>query len=466
MIPPNATELESAVLGAIMLERDAYLTASEYLRPEYFYDTRHGSIYRACERLFSKSEPIDILTVTNKLRESGEIDRIGGAHFVASLTINIGSAAHMVTHCQVIAEKYYRRRSIEIASEVINDATDESIDTFEVIETAENRFKAITDINTTTLKTVGDAAGQVLTDYIQKKDNPESFNGIKMELPGADDIVGYLSPGDLVIIGGRPSMGKTMTMLHIAKENAKKGNRGLVISLEMTTVKLTARMACSLAVVNSEDLKESKLSIDEENRFSAAIEKLKGMPLHIEDGMYDVARIRTLCRKFKSMYPDTKYILLDYLQKMRGSDPDNKGGNRDIQIGYFTGTCKMIAKELGLPFILLCQVGRGAEKNGATITDKIPSLSDLRESGNIEQDADIVIFPYRPAYYGFNHDEEGNDLSGDIWFSIGKNRDGSIGLGKAKCDLYTQRIFHEVPQGLKPVYDFTPNFDQFHEKPY
>lgn len=450
-VPPQALELENAVLGAILMDRNALSEIIEIIKPDSFYNSANGRIYNAIQRMFARSEPVDILSVTNELKKTGELEAVGGAYYVAKLTESVGSTANVEFHAKVIAEKAMKRHLIEAASKILNNAYDESCDVFDSIDEAEIAIKGISHITSGNLKHVFDPLQTITDEYVTAKNNPGKPIGTPIHLPGYDEIVGNAMQGDLIVIAARPSMGKTMTMVHSALHMAKAGKKGIVFSLEMNTELLVTRMVCSEAKINSQDLREGKLSNDEENRFSAAKIRIEDLPLYFDDLTYDIHKIRSTARKFKAHNPDMQFIMIDYLQKITGSDPDNKNANRDIQIGYFTGTLKRLAKELKIPVILLCQVGRAAEKHGRNLEDYIPNLSELRESGNIEQDADVVVFPFRPAYYGHMNDEAGEDLSNDIWFVVRKNRNGSVGVGQAKCDLITQRIFKEMPRAWPEI---------------
>lgn len=469
LIQPQAQDIEEAVLGALLLEKSAILTADSIISPETFYNPKHGMVYKAIKKLYDSLEPVDITTVVNQLRKDGNLEAIGGAYFVASLTNRIGSAANCEFHCRIIQEKFMRREAIRISGEIIKTAFDESVDTFDVLDFAERGFKAIGVQESTSLIHIGDGLSQVYSDYNQVKEHGIESIGIKLQLPGADEIVGMVMPGDLVIIGGRPSMGKTMTMLHIARMHAKDKTRGLVFSVEMTAKKIVARIAAADALIASDDLKNGKLNSEEEQRLNLTIGRLEDAPLHIEDGINEISKLRSAARLHKSKHPDLKYIMVDYLQIMTGSNPMEAKGNRDAFIGYLTRTCKQIAKELGVVFYLLAQVGRASEKNGTTLDSKKPNMADLRESGNIEQDADIIIFPFRPVYYGFEYDEENNDLRNDIWWLIRKHRDGAVGEGIAKCDLWMQRIYAESESFTKISNDlstYPSEFDNFEPRPF
>ena len=440
-VPPQAQELEEAVLGAMMMDRQALTDVIEILRTDSFYNENHGKIFNVIQRMFSRSEPVDILSVTNELRKTGELEAVGGAYQVAKLTERVASGINAEFHARVIAEKAMKRHLISAAAKIIDMAYNEGSDVFESIDEAEIAIKSISNATSGNLKHVYDPLQTITEDYLIAKNNPGKQIGIPIHLPGYDDIVGNAMQGDLIVVAARPSMGKTMTMVHSALQMGKAGMKGIVFSLEMNTELLVTRMVCSEAKINSQDLREGKLSQEQEDRFAAAKIRVEDLPLYFDDLTYDIHKIRSTARKFKAHNPDMQFIMIDYLQKITGSDPDNKNANRDIQIGYFTGTLKRLAKELKIPVILLCQVGRAAEKHGRNLDDYIPNLSELRESGNIEQDADVVVFPFRPAYYGHMNNEEGEDLSSDIWFVVRKNRNGSVGVGRAHCDLITQSIF-------------------------
>jgi len=258
-VPPQALDLEEAVLGALLLEKGAMLIVDSIISFETFYSDKHSIVYRAIKKLSDNLEPVDKVTVINQLRKDGKLEEAGGAYGVAMLTNTVGSAANVEFHCRVLQEKFMKREAIRISSEIINSAFNDSVDTFDMLEFAERGFKAIGIQETTSLVSLGVGLQKVWENYNKVKINGIESVGIKLHLPGADEITGMLLPGDLVVIGGRPSMGKTMTMLHIARMHAKDKTRGLIFSIEMTSTKLVSRIAAADAMITADDLKKALL---------------------------------------------------------------------------------------------------------------------------------------------------------------------------------------------------------------
>jgi len=438
-VPPNAVEVEEAVLGALLLEKDSFFIVDMILNEDCFYKEEHKIVYSAIKELNQKNEPCDILSVTNFLRKKGKLNDVGGAYYIAWLTNRVGSGVNIEYHSKIVKEQWIKRELINIGSRLMMEAYDNQVEAYDILDKAGYYLSKIeTGQNSSSLKTAAQLSKEVW-DYSIKVAAGEDMGGIYSGIESIDKITGKWLPGDLVLIGGRPSMGKTMTMMNIVMSNAIEKRKGLVISIEMKDLKLGIRLAASLAEIDSEKIKNGTMTTEERKAFDKAIGYMEQMPILIEDSITDINKIKSLVRKVKRKNPDLEYVMIDYVQKATGKNPEISNPSREQQISYISGLCKTIAKEEKVVVVLLSQLSRidGKTKD---FDSKKPDLSDLRESGSLEQDADIVLFPFRPAYYREYEGANGEDITDDIWFLIRKNRDGSIGDGVSKCNLRTQKI--------------------------
>lgn len=422
-VQPQALPLESAVLGALMLDKDALTVVMDILRAESFYLEAHQLIYKAVLRLFEKSQPIDLLTVTEELKKKGELEAVGGPHFIVELTNRVASAANIEFHARIIAQKFIQRELIRVSTKVIKDAFEDTTDVFQLLDDAEQGLFSIAQQNMSrSYDTMSSLASQALKQLEELKQKEDGLTGVPSGFDDLDRLTSGWQPSDLIILAGRPGMGKTAFVLSLAKNAAMDFDKGIaVFSLEMSSLQLAQRIISMEAEISGHKLRNGQLEDYEWPQLQAAIERISEAPIFIDDTPgINVFELRAKCRRLK-MQHDIQMVIIDYLQLMTGGG-DNSKGNREQEISAISRALKGLAKELQVPVIALSQLSRAVEMRGGT---KRPQLSDLRESGAIEQDADIVSFVYRPEYYQILEDEEGNSLKdiGEIIFA--KNRHGA-----------------------------------------
>jgi replicative DNA helicase len=424
-LPPQALDLEEAVLGALMLEKDALSVVIDILKPETFYSEAHQKIFEAITNLFQKSSPVDILTVSAELRKMGALELIGGAYYLTQLTDRVVSAANIEFHARIISQKYIQRELIQISSETITRAYDETSDIFDLLDSAE---KSLFDIAQNNLRRDTQKIDDIMrsaVDALEKlRDRTDSLTGVPSGFTGLDRITSGWQPSDLIIIAARPAMGKTAFVLTCARNAAVQYDKPVaVFSLEMSSVQLVNRLISGETEIEQEKLRKGNLQDHEWTQLHSRIGKLTEAPLLIDDTpALNVFEFRAKCRRLKAQY-DIQMVIVDYLQLMHGKS-DGKGGNREQEIGSISRALKSVAKELNIPVIALSQLSRAVESRPGN--SKRPMLSDLRESGSIEQDADMVLFLYRPEYYGLTEDENGNSTAGIGEVIIAKHRNGEI----------------------------------------
>ena len=423
-LPPQALDLEEATLGALMLEKDALTKVIDILSPESFYKDAHRHIFMAIRRLFERSEPIDILTVTNELKKSGHLDIVGGPYYITQLTNRVASAANIEYHARIILQKHIQRELIRISSETIKEAYEDTSDVFQLLDNTEKNLFNIAQGNIS--RNYQDMGSMVKEAYIQIENARKlgtGITGVQSGFTDLDRVTSGWQKSDLIIIAARPGMGKTAFVLSLARNAAIGFKRPVAFfSLEMSSVQLVQRMISSETGIPSDKLRKGTLDSTEWNKLVSMTGKLSEAPVFIDDTpALSVFELRSKCRKLKVQH-DIQLIVIDYLQLMR-SETDNKSGNREQEISNISRNLKAIAKELGVPIIALSQLSRAVETRGGT---KRPQLSDLRESGAIEQDADMVMFIYRPEYYGLEFDEENNPTKGIAEINIAKHRNGAL----------------------------------------
>lgn len=425
-LPPQAVDLEEAVLGALMLEKDALSAVIDILKPEVFYKEAHQKIFEAIHTLFQKSSPIDILTVTSQLRQQGHLEMIGGAYYITELTNRVVSAANIEYHARIISQKYIQRELIRISTEIINNAYEDTTDIFDLLDHAEKNLFDIAQNNLRRdSRKMDDIVRESLEALEKLKDRVDGLTGIPSGFTALDRMTSGWQPSDLVIIAARPAMGKTAFVLSCARNAAVQFDRPVVVfSLEMSSVQLVNRLISGEAEIEQEKLRKGNLAEWEWQQLHSKIGKLTEAPLFIDDTpALNIFEFRAKCRRLKAQY-DIQMIIVDYLQLMHGKG-EGKGGNREQEIGSISRALKSVAKELNVPVLALSQLSRAVESRpGAS---KKPMLSDLRESGSIEQDADMVLFLYRPEYYGLTEDEEGRSTLGVGEVIIAKHRNGETG---------------------------------------
>lgn len=424
-IPPQAIPLEEAVLGAIMLDKNAFAIVLDILKENSFYLDAHQLIYRAMIKLFEKLQPIDLLTVTEELRKAGDLEKVGGPYHLVTLTNKITSSANIEYHARIVAQKHILRELIRTSTEVIKDAYDETNDVFNLLDTAE---KNLFDITQNNMSRGYERVGAVASEAIKKLESlPESTSGttgIPSGFLDLDKITAGWQPSDLIIVAARPGMGKTAFTMALAKNAAMDFKKPVAFfSLEMSNMQLVQRLISGEAEIESSKLRSGRLDESEWLTLHRTIETLADVPLFIDDTPgINIFELRAKCRRLKSQH-DIQLIIIDYLQLITGGTDGNKMGNREQEISGISRALKGMAKELNVPVIALSQLNRSVEKSA---TSKRPQLSDLRESGAIEQDADIVSFIYRPEYYKITEDEAGEDTRGLAEIIIAKHRNGAL----------------------------------------
>ena len=425
-IQPQARDLEEAVLGAMMLEKDAVALVIDILKPESFYVEANQYIFKSIHSLFNRSQPVDILTVTEELRKQGDIEKVGGAFAVAELTNRVGSAANVEYHARIISQKFIQRELIRISSLIIRDSYEDTTDVLELLDKAEKNIYEITDKNLRrNYSSITDLVTKNIKQLQSLRDNKIDFTGVPSGFTELDRITGGWQKSDLIIIAARPGMGKTAFVLSLARNAAIDFKKPVAFfSLEMSDLQLTSRLISAETLIDSSKLRKGNLEEYEWTQLTSNIERLSDAPIFIDDTpAINVFELRAKCRRLK-MQHDIQLIVIDYLQLMSGGASDNRAGNREQEISNISRSLKSIAKELNVPVIALSQLSRAVETRGGT---KKPQLSDLRESGAIEQDADMVMFIYRPEYYNITESEEGQSTNGMAEISISKHRNGALG---------------------------------------
>lgn len=452
-LPPQAIDLEESTLGALMLEKDALTKVIDILHPDSFYKDSHRIIFQAIRKLFERSEPIDILTVTNELKKTGELDLIGGPYYITQLTNRVASAANIEYHSRIILQKHIQRELIRISSDTIKDAFEDTSDVFQLLDRAEKNLFEITKGNISrNYQDMGTMVSEAYRQIEAARLHGTGITGVQSGFTDLDRITSGWQKSDLIVLAARPGMGKTALVLSLARNAAIGFNRPVAFfSLEMSSVQLVQRMISSETGIPSDKLRKGTLDNSEWHKLVSMTGKLSQAPVFIDDTpSLSVFDLRSKCRRLKSMH-NIELIVIDYLQLMR-SDVDSKNGNREQEISNISRSLKAIAKELEVPIIALSQLSRAVETRGGS---KRPQLSDLRESGAIEQDADIVMFIYRPEYYGMEFDEDNNSTKGIAEIIISKHRNGALDSIKLKfinqlakfTDLDYNENIAEAPAG-------------------
>lgn len=423
-LPPHDTELEKVVLGACMLEKDAYMNVCDVLVPESFYEPQNQKIFQAISTLGLNQRPIDMMTVIEQLRQDGSLDEVGGAVHIMELTSSVYSAANVEFHAKIIAQKYLARRLITFASKIEEMAFDESNDVDDLLQEAEG---SLFDISQNQLKrevTQIDPVLNLALEQIQIAANTETgLSGLKTGYTELDKMTSGWQSSDLIIIAARPAMGKTAFVLSMAKNMAVDFNIPIAIfTLEMANVQLVKRLISNVAQLEGEKIKSGQLTSEEWDRLNTRLRKVYSAPLYLDEtpGL-SITELRTKARRLVRER-GVKMIMIDYLQLMNATGL--KLGSREQEVSTISRSLKALAKELEIPIIALSQLNRSTE----TREDKRPVLSDLRESGAIEQDADIVCFIHRPEYYTkSDFDKENNDIRGLAQLIVAKHRSGAVG---------------------------------------
>ena len=425
-LQPQARELEEAVLGALLLEKDAYSIVSDILKPECFYERAHELIFTAVRDLYMRQEPVDMITVTEQLKRMGALDEVGGAPYISELTSKVASTAHLEFHARIIAQKYLARELIRFTATIQDKAFDETVDVDDLMQEAEGSLFEISQRNVKKDVTqINPVIKEALT-MLEKAANQEGgMSGLRSGFDGLDKITAGWQNSDLVIIAARPAMGKTAFVLSMAKNMAVNFKIPVALfSLEMSNVQLVNRLIVNVCEIPGEKIKSGRLEKYEWEQLDFKIKELYDAPIYVDDTpSLSVFELRTKARRLVREH-DIKCIIIDYLQLMNASGMNF--GSREQEVSTISRSLKGLAKELNIPIIALSQLNRGVEaRQGAE--GKRPQLADLRESGAIEQDADMVCFIHRPEYYKILEDEKGNSLVGLAEIIIAKHRNGAVG---------------------------------------
>lgn len=430
-LPPQAVDLEEVVLGAMMIDKKGVDEVIDILQPEAFYKESHQLIFSSIISLFEKQEPIDIKTVSFQLKKDGNLNRVGGDYYLIELSQKVSSSAHIEFHSRIILQKFIQRKLISISNDIIEDSYDETSDVFDLLDKAESK---IYDISQRNLKKDTQSAEDLVLaakKKIEEISKKEGLSGIASGFGEIDRLTSGWQPSDLIIVAARPGMGKTAFTLSMARNITVENNIPVAFfSLEMSAIQLITRLISSETGLNSEKLRTGKLEKFEWELLNVKVTNLENAPLYIDDTpSLSIFELRAKARRLSSQF-GIKLIVVDYLQLMTlGSS--QKTGNREQEISTISRNLKALAKELDIPIIALSQLSRAVELRGGT---KRPILSDLRESGAIEQDADIVSFLYRPEYYKIDEwdDEERSPALGQAEFIVAKHRNGGLSSIKLK----------------------------------
>jgi len=425
-LPPQVLELEEAVLGAMMIDKKGVDDVIDILQPDAFYKEAHRHIFEAILQLFTETQPIDLLTVSTQLKKNGKLELAGGDFYLIQLTQKIASSAHIEFHSRIILQKFIQRSLIRISSEIIEASYDESADVFDLLDQAESKLYEVTQGN---IKRSSETAQSLVLQAkkrIEEIAGKEGLSGVETGFTNLDKLTSGWQPSDLIIIAARPAMGKTAFVLSMARNIAIDfGHPVALFSLEMASVQLITRLISSETGLSSEKLRTGKLEPHEWEMLSTKVKNLEKAPLFIDDTpSLSIFDLRAKCRRLVSQH-GIKIVIVDYLQLMTAGGNAKGGGNREQEISTISRNLKALAKELNVPVIALSQLSRAVETRGSS---KRPLLSDLRESGAIEQDADIVSFLYRPEYYKIEEwdDEEASPTAGQAEIMIAKHRNGGI----------------------------------------
>lgn len=450
-VPPQAIDLEEAVLGAMMLEKNKLADVIELLHPEVFYKEEHQRIFAAIQHLFAQVKPVDILTVTEELRLSGELDTVGGPYYIATLTNRVASSANIEYHARILLQKYIQRELIRISSDVIQNAYEDTTDVFDLLDKAESNLFAVSETSLRrSYRTMSSLIKEAIDDITKGRKHEGGLRGVGSGFTELDRLTAGWQKSDLIIVASRPGMGKTAFALTMARNVAVDFKKPIAMfSLEMSAIQLVMRLISSETEIPSEKLKRGILSDPEWDRLTSKITGLVDAPLYIDDTpALTVFELRAKSRRMKAQH-HIELIILDYLQLMQGA-PEHKG-NREQEISSISRALKSLSKELEIPIIALSQLSREVEKR----TVKKPILSDLRESGSIEQDSDMVLFIYRPEYYKVDEDAYGGETQGIAEISIAKNRNGPTKDIKLRFEANFAKF-----KDLEVDYSFQDNISQ------
>lgn len=424
-LQPQAPDVEKLVLGELMIDKDAFSMVSDMLKPESFYEPRHQKIFTAISNLCLKENPVDIVTVTEQLNKEGTLDEVGGPTYILELSSRVASSAHIVYHANILSQKSLARQLISYAGNIERRAFDATVDVNELMQEAEGLLFELSQKNMKKDYTIINPVVKQAVEILQlASQNTSGMTGVPSGFTKLDELTSGWQKSDLIIIAGRPAMGKTSFALSIAKNVAVDYNIPVAFfSLEMSNVQLVNRLLSNVCQIEGKKMQNGQLSRDEWDRLDKNIQKLYDAPIYLDDtpGM-SIFELSTKARRLVRE-SGIKMIIIDYLQLMNASG--SRFGNRQEEVSTISRSLKGLAKDLDIPIIALSQLNRGVD-NREGLEGKRPQLSDLRESGAIEQDADMVIFVHRPEYYRIYDDGKGHDLHGKGQIIVAKHRKGGI----------------------------------------
>ena len=425
-VPPQALDIEESILGAMLSEKQAILAVIDLLKPDFFYKKAHREIFSAIQMLAHEEKPVDILTISDYLKQKKLLKEIGGTSYLARLTTRISSSLHLDTHIDILKEHGIRRKMIDIAATMRRDSYaghqpgDKLLDDFQ-----QKLFDVEQEYQKGEYNVLKEVVEETIAHMREQQDTSTGgLTGVPSGFRNLDKITGGWQRGDLIVVAARPSMGKTAFALSLLQQAAMQFKMPAVIfSLEMSRSQLAMRLMCAETGIRSEELRQGNLSEDSFKKLATNIEALLEAPIYIDDtAALSITEIRAKSRRLCAKQ-EVALIIVDYLQLMQGEERSRYNTNREQEIAMISRKLKAIAKELNVPVIALSQLSREVEKR----QEKRPILSDLRESGAIEQDADMVTFLYRPEYYGITQDENGVSTKGKTEIIVAKHRNGATG---------------------------------------
>lgn len=451
-MPPQALDFEEVILGALMLEKDAHIKIASTLSPQAFYKDAHQYIYQAILNLTNKEKPVDILTVIEELKRMDKLEQAGGEVYVAQLTDRFASSAHIEDHAFIVFQKFIQRQLIKAATNIHNNAFDESIDVADLLDEAQQEIYEIAE------KTIRQDVSHVshiideTLDLLAKlKVKKDGLRGIPSGFSELDRITSGWQKSDLIIVAARPAMGKTALALSMARNMAVDHSHPVgIFSMEMSSRQLVNRLLASETGLDQSKIRDGKLAPYEWEQIQTKIDDLVDSPIYIDDTpALSIYELRAKCRRLKTKY-DIKTIIVDYLQLMNSGGNLGRSGTREQEVSMISRQLKMIARELDIPVIALSQLNRGVETRRDS---KRPLLADLRESGAIEQDADLVLFIHRPEQYGITEDENNRSLIGIAEIIISKHRNGRTGSIELRFRKEIARFIdlEDDMEGLSPI---------------
>jgi len=423
-IPPQAVDVEMSVLGAMLIEKEAIARAIDLLTEDAFYKEAHRRIFQGMVALFERSEPVDLVTLTEELRRRGVLEKIGGSFYLTELTNRITSAANIEYHARIVLEKSLMRRLIESSNEISGRAYEDSEDAFDLLDEAEQKIFTISERHLKrSFISMNQALHQTMEMLEEIHGKHSGITGIPSGFTELDNITGGFQKSDLVVVAGRPAMGKTALVLSAARNAAIEYDAPVAFfSLEMSAQQLVLRLICAEARVDQHKVRTGRLPEDQWQYLSTRIGKLARAKLFIDDTpSLGILELRAKARRLKAEH-DIQLVVVDYLQLMQGPKMMD---SREREISTISRSLKALAKELDVPVLALSQLNRAVESR----TDKRPQLADLRESGAIEQDADVVMFVHRPEVYNIK-EEGGESTEGIAKILVEKQRNGPVGMAR------------------------------------